>query len=171
MTRNLVCAGTMLVLATGCARTGDRAERAADTLATSSMRAMDSVAGTTSASGGTLSPDDIDIEGLEVGRTVGADGKISDETDEFRPTDEIIAVVETDDNEAGKELLARWTYGEDDKSEQVVNEQRQTVGAGRDARTTFRLTRQGAWPVGKYHLRIMAGGKEVKSKEFEVKAR
>ena len=119
-----------------------------------------------STSSGTLSADEVDIEGLEVGRAVGSDGKISDKTDDFRTTDEIIAVVETNDKEAGKELLARWTFGDTD---QMVSEQRQTIAMGTDVRTTFRLTKQSAWPVGTYHVRILHNGKEVKSEQFTVK--
>ena len=115
---------------------------------------------------GTLAGDEIDIEGLELGRTVGADGKVADKTNEFGTADDIVAVVETDDNEAGKELVARWTYGDND---QLVSEQRQTVAAGEDVRTTFRLTKQNAWPTGTYHLRILHNGKELKSEQFTVK--
>lgn len=157
--------GVLVGGTTACGRDGDRAERAADTMASNIGAGMDSMAGTI-ANGAANATDNLDIESLELGRAVGTDGKISDETDEFRPNDEIIAVVETDDNAANKELLARWTYGD---NEQVVNEQRQTVSTGDDVRTTFRLTKQGAWPVGKYHVRIMYNGREVKSADFEVK--
>ena len=128
--------------------------------------ATDSVVASTSSAGTITSDSDVDIESLDLGRTVGADGKITDKTDEFRPSDTIIAVVETDDNQAGKELLARWTYGDNN---QVVLEQRQTVVTGSDARTTFRLTKPTAWPTGTYHVRILYNGKEVKSEEFTVK--
>ncbi|MCO4099874.1 hypothetical protein [Gemmatimonas sp.] len=125
----------------------------------------DSVAATSN-SGGTLSGDDVDIEGLALGRTVGTDGKITDKLEEFRTTDTIVAVVETNENDAGKELSARWTYGDD---EQLIEEQRQTVAAGEKARTMFRLTKASAWPVGTYHVRLLHNGKEVKSADFTVK--
>ncbi len=120
----------------------------------------------TTTSTGTITTDDVDIEGLELGRTVGADGKIAEKMDEFRTNDTIVAVVETDDNESGKELIARWTYGDND---QLVEEQRQTVSVGTDARTAFRITKPTGWPIGTYHVRIMYNGKEVKSEEFKVK--
>jgi hypothetical protein len=166
MTRSLLLCSATLVLLAGCGRDGDRAERAADTMAANVAAGTDSLGGTIS-NGAANATDDLDIEELNLGRTVGADGKIADKTDEFRPNDEIIAVLETDDNASGKELIARWTYGD---NEQVVNEERQTVAAGSDARTTFRLKKAGAWPVGKYHLRVMYNGREVKSEEFEVKS-
>jgi hypothetical protein len=126
----------------------------------------DSVAAT-STSGGTLAnTDDVDIEELTLGRGTSANGTVSEKTDEFRPTDAIVAVVETDDDDAGKELVARWTFGDND---QLVAEQREIVATGNDARTTFRLTKDSAWPTGKYHVRIMHNGKELKSADFTVK--
>ena len=125
----------------------------------------DSVAATSN-SGGTLSGDDVDVEGLELGRTVGTDGKITDTMEEFRTTDTIVAVVETGENEAGKELRARWTYGD---AEQLIEEQRQTVAAGEKVRTMFRLTKASAWTIGTYHVRILHNEKEVKSATFTVK--
>jgi hypothetical protein len=125
----------------------------------------DSVAATSN-SGGTLSGDDVDVEGLELGRTVGTDGKIADKMEEFRTADTIVAVVETGENDAGKELRARWTYGD---AEQLIEEQRQTVAVGEKARTMFRLAKASAWTVGTYHVRIFHNEKEVKSADFTVK--
>lgn len=152
-------AGVLVTLFT-LAACGDRNKTDDARIATDSAVASSTSAGTIT------SDNDVDIEGLDLGRTVGADGKITDKTDEFRPNDIIIAVVETDDNEAGKELMVRWTYGDND---QVVFEQRQTVAAGTDARTAFRLQKPTAWPTGTYHVRVIYNGKEVKSEEFKVK--
>lgn len=126
----------------------------------------DSVAAT-SASGGTLAnTDDVDIEELTVGRGTSANGMVGEKTSDFRPMDTIIAVVETDDEDAGKELVARWTFGDND---QLVAEQREMVAAGSDTRTTFKLTKDSPWPTGEYHVRIMHNGKELKSADFNVK--
>jgi hypothetical protein len=118
-----------------------------------------------STSSGTLAGD-IDVEGIDLGKRVGADGKIADKTDAFNTADTVVAIVDTDDNAGGKELIARWTYGD---SDQVVSEQRQTVAVGKDVYTTFRLTKETPWPTGTYHVRIMYNGKELKSSEFTVK--
>lgn len=166
--RTLTCATAALLLATAC---GDRNEN-------DNAIAGDSAAMTTGASGGTLTNEpttsantgatvgEVDVEDVSLGRTIGSDGKISDKTDEFRTTDEIIAVVETDDNAAGQELVARWMYRE---TQQVVAEQREVVASGEDARTTFRLTKSSAWPAGKYTLQIMHAGRELNSTDFTVK--
>ena len=154
-------AGVLMTLFTVAACNRDKGT---DAVADSRVAADSAVAANSGT--GTVASDEVDIEGLELGRAVGTDGKITDKTNDFRPADDIVAVVETDDNEAGKELVARWTYGDND---QLVSEQRQTVAAGNEARTTFRLTKQNAWPTGTYHLRILHNGKEVKSEQFTVK--
>lgn len=126
----------------------------------------DSVA-TTSTSGGTLAvAEEVEVESIKLGRSVGDYGAIADETNEFRPTDTIVAVVQTGDKDAGKELLARWTYGDKD---QVVAEQRETIAVGNEARTTFRLSKSGAWPAGGYRLHILYNDREISSAQFTVK--
>jgi hypothetical protein len=106
------------------------------------------------------------VTDLSLGRTVGSDNRISDETDDFKPNDTIIAVVETDGNASGQTLVARWTY----EDGQVVEEQTQTVSAtGGKAYTQFRLSKASGWPTGKYHVRIYMNNNEVESEEFEVK--
>ena len=160
-TRAVACLAATLLLATACGdRDRDETAVIADSTAYGATMRADSAG-----AAGTLAGD-IDIESVDLGRSVGADGKISDGTDEFRTNDVIIAVVETDDDASGKELVARWTYGD---NHQLVEEQRQTVAAGEDARTQFKLTKGGAWPAGKYTLHILHNGREVEKKEFSVK--
>jgi hypothetical protein len=155
--RTLTCATAAMLVATAC---GDRRDR------DMAMRG-DTMGGiTTGTSAGTLANAEIDIDDLSLGRSVGTDGKIRDKTDEFRTNDDIVAVVETDDGAAGQELVARWTYRE---TQQVVEEQRQVVAGGDDARTTFRLRKASAWPAGNYSVQIMHNGREVKSKDFTVR--
>ena len=106
------------------------------------------------------------VSDLELGRTVGADNKISDATDDFKPNDTIIAVVETDGSASGQTLVARWTF----EDGQLVEEQTQTVNAsGGKAYTQFKLNKPSGWPVGKYKLVVMMNNNEVESEEFEVK--
>ncbi|MES2525040.1 MAG: hypothetical protein V4617_20245 [Gemmatimonadota bacterium] len=155
LTRTIAGLSLALFSATAC---GDK-DKTNDGLAVDSTTAANT--GT-----GTMSTEELDVESIEFGRAVGADGKVAEKIGDFGTRDTIVAVVETDDNAAGKELVARWTYGDND---QLVEEQRQTVAAGQDVRTTFRLTKASAWPTGTYHLRIMHNGKEEKSEQFTVK--
>jgi hypothetical protein len=106
------------------------------------------------------------VSDLELGRTVGADNKISDATDNFKPNDTIIAVVETDGSASGQTLVARWTF----EDGQLVEEQTQTVSAtGGKSYTQFKLSKPSGWPVGKYKVVVMMNNNEVESEEFEVK--
>ncbi|HYW30283.1 MAG TPA: hypothetical protein VE869_02170 [Gemmatimonas sp.] len=159
MTRNLTrtIAGLSLALfsVTAC---GDKKD-GNEGLAVDSTTAANSAAAA-------AATDEVDVESIDIGRTVGVDGKIAEKLGEFRVRDTIVAVVETDDNAGGKELLARWTYGD---NKELVEEQRQTVAAGSDVRTTFRLVKATAWPVGTYHLQVMHNGKELKTEQFTVK--
>ena len=104
---------------------------------------------------------------LDLGRSVGADNRINDDTDDFKPNDTIYAVVQTEGASNGQSLVARWTF----QDGQLVEEQTQpvtTVGTGA-ALTQFRLNKPSGWPVGKYKVSIMMNGNEVDSEEFEVK--
>jgi len=103
---------------------------------------------------------------MDLGRSVGADNKINDDTDDFKPNDTIYAVVQTDGASNGASLVARWTF----QDGQLVEEQTQAVNStGGNALTQFRLNKPSGWPVGKYKVSIMMNGNEVESEEFEVK--
>ncbi len=107
------------------------------------------------------------VTDVKLGRSVGADNRIADGTDDFKPNDTIYAVVETDGAaSAGQSLVARWTF----QDGQLVEEQTQAVNsAGGAAVTQFRLNKPSGWPVGKYKISIMMNGSEVESEEFLVK--
>jgi hypothetical protein len=131
-----------------------------------SAAVADSAANATAAATGTTpAADEIDIEELHLGRALKADSTVVEELDEFRTGDTVYAVMETDANESGKEVTARWIM---DGNDQVVSEETVTVATGDKARTVFR-GKAGGWAPGKYHLRVMYNGKESKSAEFEVK--
>lgn len=104
---------------------------------------------------------------VALGRNVGADNRITDEANDFRPNDTIIAVVETNGAATGQALVARWTF----EDGQLVEEQTQTVNStGGRAYTQFKLTKPSGWPPGKYKLSLMLNNNEVQSEEFDVKA-
>lgn len=137
-----------------------------DSKTADSSAVADSAANATAAATGTTpAADEIDIEGIKLGRALKADSTIADEVGEFKATDTIYAVMETDANESGKQITARWTMGDND---QVISEETRTVATGESAHTVFR-GKAGGWAPGKYHLRLMYNGKESKAAEFEVK--
>jgi hypothetical protein len=115
--------------------------------------------------GPTPANDEIDVEELHLGRALKPDSTVAEDTDDFRTGDTIWAVMETDANESGKQVVVRWTM---DDGDQIVHEEPRMVATGDKARTVFR-GKAGGWAPGKYHVRIMYNGKETKSAEFEVK--
>ena len=153
-----LAAALTLLLAAACAGRDDAGH--------DSAAVADSAANATAAATGTTPAGDvIDVEELHLGRALKADSSVAEDMDDFRTTDTIYGVMETDANESGKQVVARWTMGDND---QVVSEETRTVATGEKARTVFR-GKTGGWAPGKYHLRILYNGAEVKSEEFEVK--
>ena len=155
--RPLVGTALALLLA-ACTGGGDKGHDSA-AVADSAANAAAAATGTTPAA------DEIDVEDLKLGRALNPDSTVTDATDDFKTTDTIYAVMETDANESGKQITARWTMGDND---QLIAEEARTVATGEKARTVFK-GKAGGWAPGKYHLRLMYNGKETKSVEFEVK--
>lgn len=147
-----------LLLAVACTRAGDTGRDSA-AVADSAANAAAPQTGAAAAA------DEIDVEELKLGRALRADSSVAEAMDDFRPGDTIYAVMETDANESGKQVTARWTMGDND---QVISEETRTVVTGDKARTVFR-GKAGGWAPGKYHFRVLYNGKETKSAEFEVK--
>jgi hypothetical protein len=106
-----------------------------------------------------------DVGDIDMGRHVGADMKISDKTDDFAPTDTIYASIHTRGGSAPVQLTARWTF----EDSTVVSEETKSVQAGVEGDTEFHLVKAGGLQKGKYTVRILADGKEVKSKDVTVK--
>jgi hypothetical protein len=152
-----IAAALAVLLAAACGGEGRGADSAA---------VADSAANATAAATGTApAGDEIDVEELHVGNELKADSSLADASDDFKAGDTIYGVMETDANESGKQVTARWTMGDND---QLISEEQRTVATGDKARTVFK-GKAGGWAPGKYHLRVMYNGKEVKSAEFEVK--
>jgi len=107
----------------------------------------------------------VKVTDVKVGRSVGADKRIADQTDEFRPTDVIYAVVETRGSGPSTNLQARWTY----EDGQLVDESRQSISASGDDATEFHISKPSGWPKGKYKVEILVNGSAAGSKDFTVK--
>ena len=105
------------------------------------------------------------VADVKVGRTLGSDKRLTDETDDFRPTDVIYAVVETQGSSPNAELLARWTY----EDGQVVDESSRKISAAGEDVTEFHISKPSGWPKGKYNVQILLNGVPAESEEFEVK--
>jgi hypothetical protein len=107
-----------------------------------------------------------DVDNIEIGKAVDANKKITNETDDFAPTDTIYASIKTDGAAANSNVVARWTYGE---SGQLVKEDRYTVPAGGVAWTEFHISKPGGFPKGQYTVSFLINGDDKGKKTFQVK--
>jgi hypothetical protein len=121
--------------------------------------------GATSGSAAGTVDADVRVSDVEVGRAIGSDKRISDETDDFRPSDTIYASVVTEGSAPSTTLTARWTF----QDGQLVEESSQTIQPSGTTVTEFHIAKPDGFPAGKYRVQIMLGGREVGNEEFEVK--
>lgn len=105
------------------------------------------------------------VQGVEVGKQIGADKRIATPTSTFGPKDTIYASVATDGAAPSKTIVATWTFG----SGKLVKADSQTIAPTGPAATEFHIVKPSGWPVGKYKVDIAVDGSSAGSKEFEVK--
>lgn len=105
------------------------------------------------------------VQGVDVGKQVGADKKIAAPTTTFGTKDTIYASVSTDGAAPSKTIVATWTFG----TGKVVKTDSQTIAPTGPAATEFHISKPSGWPVGKYKVDISVDGSTAGSKEFEVK--
>jgi hypothetical protein len=135
----------LMLIAAGCGRkdSGTTADTGSRTEAASAVRVSD----------------------VKLGRAIGADKRLTEETDDFRPTDVIYAVVETQGSGSPAALQARWTY----EDGQVVDESSRNISAAGGDFTEFHISKPSGWPKGKYKVEILLNGQPVETEDFEVK--
>jgi pyruvate/2-oxoglutarate dehydrogenase complex dihydrolipoamide acyltransferase (E2) component len=105
---------------------------------------------------------------VTLGDTVTPDHKVRKEVLSFSPSQKTLYVsVDTSGTTAGATLNAKWSYLEGNG--QLVTSTSQSITADGPATTTFRVVNPNLWPEGKYKVDISLDGKQVASKQFEVK--
>jgi hypothetical protein len=105
------------------------------------------------------------ITGIELGRAVGADRRVTAPTTQFAPSDTIYASVGSDGSAGSVTLRARWTY----EDGQIVNETSETITPGGPAATEFHIAKPDGWPPGRYKVEITSNGMSAGAREFEVR--
>ena len=106
------------------------------------------------------------VQGVEVGKGIGADKKVTAPTAAFGPKDTIYVSVSTDGAAPSKTIAAKWTYGANAK---LVKADSQTIAPTGPAATEFHISKPSGWPAGKYKVEISVDGTPAGNKEFEVK--
>lgn len=122
----------------------------------------------TAASTAPAAADGFQVSTITLGDAVTTtDHKVKKEATTFSPSQKTIYVsVETTGTTPGATLNAKWTYL--DKSQTIVSTS-QSISADGPGVTTFRMQNPDLWPEGKYKVDISVDGKQVASKNFEVK--
>lgn len=126
----------------------------------------DAAVNDTTSLGGTPDSQPLHVSDIQVGKGVGADKRINDQTDDFAIRDTMHVSVVTEGASTSSRLTAKWTFND----KQVVDESSQTISpAGGTTVTEFHITKASAWPKGKYKVEVMLDGASAGTKEFEVK--
>jgi hypothetical protein len=108
------------------------------------------------------------VSTITLGDAITNDHKVKKEITTFSPSQKTIyASVDTTGSTPGATLNAKWSYLEGNG--QVVTSTSQSIIADGPATTTFRVQNPNLWPEGKYKVDISLDGKQVASKNFEVK--
>lgn len=108
----------------------------------------------------------IRVSDIQVGKGVGSDKKVGDQTTSFGVRDTIYVAVITDGAAKDAKLTAKWTYND----RRVVKESSQTISpAGGETATEFHMDKKSAWPKGKYKVEVMLNGVSAGTKDLEVK--
>jgi hypothetical protein len=107
---------------------------------------------------------EVRIADVEVGRRLGANKRVAEETETFSPRDTIFASVVTEGSAPGATISARWTY----EDGQVVKEDSRTISPAGTEATEFHISKPGGWPKGKYKVAITVGG-STETEDFEVR--
>jgi hypothetical protein len=106
----------------------------------------------------------VEVEEIDIGRSVNPDKSIGDNTTSFKPNDTVYVSVKTDGSAASAQLRARWTYSDG----QVVDESTQTISPNGEARTEFHIAKPDGLPPGKYKVEVLLNGQSAGSKDFDV---
>lgn len=107
----------------------------------------------------------VTVTGLELGRSIGGDKRVTEKVDQFSSNDVIYASVLTSGASTSAMLKARWTF----EDGQLVDETEQAIAPTGDAATEFHISKPDGWPAGKYRVEVFLNGSSTQTMEFQVK--
>jgi hypothetical protein len=106
------------------------------------------------------------VSDIQVGKGVGSDKKVGDQTTSFGVRDTMYVAVITDGAAKDAKVTAKWTFND----KQVVKESSQTISpTGGETVTEFHVDKKSAWPKGKYKVEVILNGVSAGTKDLEVK--
>jgi hypothetical protein len=108
----------------------------------------------------------IKVSDIQVGKAIGSDKKIGNQTTDFGVRDTMYVAVVTNGAAKDAKLTAKWTYN----GKQVVKQDTQTISpTGGESVTEFHVDKKTAWPAGKYTVEVLLNGVSAGTKDLEVK--
>ena len=108
----------------------------------------------------------IRVSDVQVGKAIGSDKKVGNQTTDFGVRDTMYVAVITEGAARDAKLTTKWTYN----GKQVVKESTQTISpTGGETVTEFHVDKKTAWPKGKYKVDVSLNGAAAGSKDLEVK--
>ena len=126
--------------------------------------ARDTGAGTGTGTATTTPANTVSAGEIRLGNAIGADKRVTNESDDFRPTETIYASVATTGIAPHANLVARWTY----QDGQVVSPDSITIAPNSAEYTEFHISNPGGFPAGDYKLEVFMNGQSVGTKDFDV---
>jgi hypothetical protein len=105
------------------------------------------------------------VTGIELGKQINADNRVTEQVTVFAPGDTIYASVLSNGAAPTVVIKARWTY----EDGQLVSESSESIVPTGPAATQFHIAKPSGWPSGKYKVEIAANNAVVGSKDFEVR--
>ena len=108
----------------------------------------------------------IKVSDIQVGKAVGSDKKVGNQTTDFGVRDTMYVAVMTDGAAKDAKVTAKWTFN----GKQVVKQDSQTISpTGGENVTEFHIDKKTAWPKGKYTVEVLLNGVSAGTKDLEVK--
>jgi len=108
----------------------------------------------------------IKVSDIQVGKAIGSDKKIGNQTTTFAARDTMYVSVITDGAAKDAKISTKWTFN----GTKVVKEDSQTISpTGGTTVTEFQVEKKTAWPAGKYRVEVMLNGVSAGTKDLEVK--
>ena len=104
------------------------------------------------------------VSGLELGKAVGVDNKITNPAEVFSPKDTVYLSVVSDGVAPAVVLRARW-YGPQGT---LVQEGSETIASLGAKATPFHLSQPSGLPLGQYTVRLFVDDKPTDTKQFVV---
>ena len=104
----------------------------------------------------------LQVESLQLGRTLNSDNTVNAHTTRFKPDDTVYVSLLSVQPRSGT-VTVRWIL-----NGQTVSEATRDVSYTREAATEFHLQNSGGFPPGSYRVDVLVNGQPAGSRQFTV---